>query len=157
VTGSPEPATAERASYAVDTTAATGEIDRMVAVFGGVDRKGKWRVRSQTQAVAVFGGIELDLRDAVFESQVIEISGFWCFGGMELKVPAGVEVRDQTSGIFGGTEMKDLGEPQPGAPVIVIKGVSIFAGVSVKGPKPARSWGKAMRKSSHGCSSSHRR
>src|SRR3954453_17605975 len=36
VTANPEPAPAEGPSYAVDATAATGEIDRMVAVFGGV-------------------------------------------------------------------------------------------------------------------------
>jgi hypothetical protein len=140
VVASPTPvaAPAERARYAVDTSGANEEIDRMVAVFGSAERKGTWRMRRKTEAYALFGGVELDLREAVFESQMVEISGFWCFGGMEIKVPEGIEVRDQTSGIFGGTEIKDVGEPQPGAPVLVIKGVSLFGGVSVRGPKQTR-------------------
>jgi hypothetical protein len=142
----------ERASYAVDTTAASGEIDRLVGIFGGAERKGKWRIRSRTEAYALFGGVDLDLREAIFESQVVEITGFWCFGGLDIKVPAGIEVRDQTSGIFGGTDIRDLGEPQPGAPVIVLKGVSLFGGVSVKGPKPERRRGaSAFGRKSHGC------
>jgi hypothetical protein len=151
VVAAPAPAT-QPAGYAVDASAPSGEVDRMVGIFGGAERKGRWRIRRQTEAYALFGGIDLDLREAVFESPVVEIRGFWCFGGMEIKVPAGIEVRDQTSGIFGGTEIKDLGEPQPGAPVLVLKGVSLFGGVSVRGPKPSRRRGpSAVGRSSHGC------
>jgi hypothetical protein len=151
VVGTPVPAAppAEQRTYAVEHGAPSGEVDRMVGIFGGAERKGTWRIRSRTQAYAVFGGIDLDLREAVFESQVVEISGFWCFGGLDIKVPAGVEVRDQTSGVFGGTDVRDLGEPQPGAPVIVLKGVSLFGGVSVKGPKPERK--KVFGRKHQGC------
>ena len=105
----------------------------MLAVFGGTTRKGHWRVRKNIQAYALFGGQDLDMRDATFEAPVVEISGFWCFGGLDLKVPEGVEVRDQTMGIFGGTDIKHVDDPEPGAPVLVIKGVCLFGGVSVKG------------------------
>lgn len=134
---SPTPVGADRA-YAIDTSGGSGEVDRLVAVFSGAERKGRWRVRQQVQAYAVFGGIELDLREATFESQVTEISGLWCFGGLEIKVPEGVEVRNETMGIFGGTDIKDVGEPVPGAPVLVVKGMSVFGGVSIRGPKPAK-------------------
>lgn len=123
--------------------------DRMVAVFGGVDRRGRWRMRRKTSALALFGGIDLDLREATFEGPVLEMEIFCCFGGMDLKVPEGIEVRDQTVGIFGGTEVKNVGEPQPGAPVLVLKGGSLFGGISVKGPRPSRQERKARR--SHGC------
>ena len=82
--------------------------------------------------------MEIDLTEAIFESTEIEITGFWCFGGMEIKAPAGIEVRDRTAGIFGGTEIKGLGDPIPGAPVITIKGASLFGGVSVTGPVPSK-------------------
>jgi hypothetical protein len=110
----------------------------MIAVFGGATRKGRWRVPKQSTAVALFGGVEIDLTEAVFESTEIEITGFWCFGGMEIKAPAGIEVRDRTAGIFGGTDIKGLGDPTPGAPVITLKGVSLFGGVSVTGPVPSK-------------------
>jgi uncharacterized protein DUF1707 len=124
--------------FAIDTTAQNPESDKMIAIFGGVTRKGRWRVRKNTQALALFGGMDLDLRDAIFEAPVVEISGFWCFGGLDIKVPAGIEVQDQTAGIFGGTDVRDVGDPAPGAPTLVIKGVSLFGGVSIKGPKKPR-------------------
>lgn len=126
----------------IDQTGAQQEPERLVAIFGGATRKGHWRVHKNTQALALFGGIDLDMREAVFEAPVVEISGIWCFGGMDIKVPAGIEVRDQTAGIFGGTEVKDVGPPDPGAPVLVVKGLSLFGGVSIKGEKPAKRRGR---------------
>ncbi|HLT61473.1 MAG TPA: DUF1707 domain-containing protein [Microlunatus sp.] len=134
VTPSP-PQQQSRQGFSVDASHPTEERDTMIAIFGGATRKGKWRVRRSSVAVAVFGGVELDLREAVFESPVVEIMGFWCFGGMDVLVPDGVEVRDQTAGVFGGTDISRLGDPVPGAPVIVLKGMSLFGGVTVKGPK----------------------
>jgi hypothetical protein len=121
--------------FAIDTAEQSPDPDRLIAIFGGVTRRGKWRMRKNIQAFALFGGMDLDLRDAIFEAPVVEISGFWCFGGLDMKVPEGIEVRDQTAGIFGGTDVRDIGDPVPGAPTVVIKGVAFFGGVSVHGPK----------------------
>ena len=132
-TGAPAPDTAAHSNSLIDTSSTNPAPDRMVAVFGGTTRKGRWRVRSKIEAYALFGGQDLDMREAVFESPVTEISGFWCFGGMEIKVPEGIEVQDQTMGIFGGTDISKVGDHEPGAPVLVIKGVALFGGVSVKG------------------------
>lgn len=137
-TPKPPSATQPQAGSQVDTGNATEEPERMIAVFSGVNRAGRWRMRRQTQAYALFGGINLDLRDAVFEAPVVEISGFWCFGGMEIKVPPGVEVRDQTVGVFGGSDISNLAPTEPGAPVLVIKGLCLFGGVAVKTPRPRR-------------------
>lgn len=138
VVGTPSPvATPQPTShFTIDTTGQSLDSDKMIAIFGGATRTGKWRVRKNIQALALFGGIDLDLRDAIFEAPVVEISGFWCFGGLDIKVPEGIEVRDQTAGIFGGTDVNNIGDPAPGAPTLVIKGVSLFGGVSVHGPKP---------------------
>ena len=120
--------------YAVDTPS-TEDAETLVAVFSGVSRNGTWRLRRRTRAFAVFGGIDLDLRNAVFDGSTVEISGFWVFGGLDLKVPEGIEVQDRTVGIFGGTDIRDLGAHQPGAPVLVVKGFTLFGGVAVRGPK----------------------
>jgi hypothetical protein len=140
VIGTPSPLATPQPTnrFTIDTTGQGPETDKMIAIFGGVTRTGKWRVRKQTKALALFGGIDLDLRDAIFEAPVLEISGFWCFGGLDIKVPEGIEVRDHTSGIFGGTDVSNIGDPAPGAPTLVIKGVSLFGGVSVRGPKPSK-------------------
>jgi hypothetical protein len=140
VIGTPSPLATPQPSnrFTIDTAGQSPEPDKMIAIFGGVTRTGRWRVRKHTQALALFGGIDLDLRDAIFEAPVVEISGFWCFGGLDIKVTEGIEVRDQTSGIFGGTDVSNIGDPAPGAPTLVIKGVSLFGGVSVRGPKPSK-------------------
>ena len=124
--------------FTIDTTVQNPDSDKMIAIFGGVTRSGRWRVRKNIQALALFGGMDLDLHNAIFEAPVVEISGFWCFGGLDIKVPEGIEVRDQTAGIFGGTDIHDVGNPAPGAPTLVIKGVTLFGGVSVHGPKPSK-------------------
>jgi Domain of unknown function (DUF1707) len=121
--------------FTIDTAGQNLDSDKMIAIFGGVTRSGRWRVRKNIQALALFGGMDLDLRDAIFEAPVVEISGFWCFGGLDIKVPAGIEVRDQTAGVFGGTDIRDIGDPAPGAPTLVIKGMTLFGGVTVRGPK----------------------
>lgn len=123
-------------TFTIDTSTSSG-ADQMIAIFGGSTRKGRWRVPKQINAIALFGGVEIDFTEAIFESTEIEITGFWCFGGMEIKAPAGLEIRDRTAGIFGGTDIKGLGDPVPGAPVITIKGASLFGGVSVTGPVPS--------------------
>jgi hypothetical protein len=121
--------------FTMDTTAQNSQSDKMIAIFGGVTRSGRWRVRKNIKALALFGGMDLDLRNAIFEAPVVEISGFWCFGGLDIKVPEGIDVRDQTAGVFGGTDIRDIGDPAPGAPTLVIKGMTLFGGVSVHGPK----------------------
>ena len=138
VVGTPAPIASRQPSsrFRIDIAGQSPDSDKMVAIFGGATRTGRWRVRKNIQALALFGGIDLDLRDAVFEAPVVEISGFWCFGGLDIKVPEGIEVRDQTAGIFGGTDVSNIGDPAPGAPTLVIKGLSLFGGVSVHGPKP---------------------
>jgi hypothetical protein len=140
VVGSPPPVAAPQSAsrFTIDATGQDLQPDKMIAIFGGVTRTGRWRVRKKIQAFALFGGMDLDLRDAVFEAPVVEIAGFWCFGGLDMKVPEGIDVRDQTAGIFGGTDVRDIGDPVPGAPTLVIKGVALFGGVSVRGRKPTK-------------------
>jgi hypothetical protein len=140
IVGPPAPVAVPQSAsrFTIDATRQDRQPDKMIAIFGGVTRTGRWRIRKKTQALALFGGMDLDLRDAIFEAPVVEISGFWCFGGLDMKVPEGIEVQDQTAGIFGGTDVRDIGDPVPGAPTLVIKGVALFGGVSIRGPKASK-------------------
>jgi hypothetical protein len=140
IVGSPARVAAPQSGsrFTIDATGQDLQPDKMIAIFGGVTRTGRWRFRKKIQALALFGGMDLDLRDAIFEAPVVEISGFWCFGGLDMKVPEGIDVQDQTAGIFGGTDVRDIGDPVPGAPTLVIKGVALFGGVSVRGRKATK-------------------
>jgi hypothetical protein len=120
------------ASSLVDPSGAAEHQDRMVAIFGGVQRRGRWRVRRRARAVAVFGGIDLDLNDATFDAPVVEITLFTLFGGISIRVPDGVEVRDESSSVFGGVSVDTDDPPASGGPVVVLKGLSIFGGVDAR-------------------------
>lgn len=115
----------------------TGDSETLVAIFGGSTRRGVWRARRRINTFAMFGGNDLDFSEAIFENDVIEITGFWLFGGCTIKVPDGVEVQDQIVGIFGGSDVKHT-RPMPGGPKIVVKGLALFGGCDIKGPKPPK-------------------
>jgi hypothetical protein len=119
---------------------------RLVAVFGGVSRKGSWQPEPLTRILAVFGGAELDLREASLPGREITISAVAVFGGVSITVPPEMRVIDSGSAIMGGREVSgDSAESaQPDAPVLRITGTCVFGGVEVKrkprGNGKERSW-----------------
>lgn len=134
-----------RTATSYDVANATEAADQIVAILGGATRKGSWRVRRNTSILTVFGGVELDLTKATFESRTIDVNVFCLFGGVELTVPPGTEVHNQVMALFGGTETGKLSAPQPDAPKIVIKGFAGFGGIEVRNPKDKRDrWGRKL-------------
>ena len=63
-----------------------------VAFMSGVERKGAWVVPPELVSVAVMGGIELDLTDAILTAQVTEFRVFALMGSIEVTVPFGTDV-----------------------------------------------------------------
>ncbi len=103
-----------------------------VAIFGGATRKGEWVVPEQLTAFALFGGVELDLTEASFAGPEAEFTAIAVMGGVDITVPEGITVQVDGMGIFGGFDQQAEGPGAPGAPVLRIKGVAFFGGVSVK-------------------------
>jgi hypothetical protein len=103
-------------------------------VFGGVSRKGRWHPEPLTRILAVFGGAELDLREAALPGREITIDAVAVFGGVSITVPPEMRVIDTGSAVLGGREIDgDAAEPaQPDAPVLRITGMCVFGGVEVK-------------------------
>lgn len=110
------------------------DVDRTMALFAGIERAGVWRVAPRLRNISVFGGSSFDFRDAVFETSVVEFNVGVVFGGVDIRIPRGVDVRNETIAVFGGASMKRIA-PTPGAPTIVLKGLVLFGGVNVKGSK----------------------
>jgi hypothetical protein len=103
--------------------------DSVIGIFGGGERRGRWRVKRRTNAVCIFGGYDLDMTDAVFEGREVVIRTFAVFGGIDITVPDEVEVRSQGVGIFGGFAVRGGDNPDPAAPVVIVKGFALFGGV----------------------------
>jgi len=81
------------------------------------------------EADAVFGGLELDLRDAVIEDgAVIEASAI--FGGIDIMVPEGVRVKLRRTELFGGA--KNHAGSRSDGPVLYVNALCMFGGVDIK-------------------------
>ncbi|MGH3309152.1 MAG: DUF1707 SHOCT-like domain-containing protein [Streptomyces sp.] len=106
--------------------------DNLVAIFSGSVRKGRYRVPRQINAFACFGGIEIDLTEAIFEQQHLQINATAIFGGIDIRVPENVTLRQKGAGIFGGFEVYTTEEPDAHAPVVLVQGAAIFGGVEAK-------------------------
>jgi hypothetical protein len=122
-------------------------VDNLVAIFGGGERKGRWRVKRRTNALAVFGGHDLDMTDAVFEGREVTIYAVAVFGGIDVTVPEGVTVRNEGIGIFGGFAAQGSDDPDPNAPTVVIKGLALFGGVG--GQSSGKRHGKKNKNKGH--------
>lgn len=122
-------------------------FDTMVAIFGGGERTGRWRVKRRTNAFAVFGGHDLDMTNAVFEGREVTIYAFAVFGGIDITVPEGVTVRNEGVGIFGGFGARGSDDPNPNAPTVVVKGLALFGGVG--GQSSAKRHGKKNKGKGH--------
>jgi Domain of unknown function (DUF1707)/Cell wall-active antibiotics response 4TMS YvqF len=125
----------------VPAPAAGGSVNRIggsptshhaVAILGGQVHKGDWVVPAEFNAVAILGGVELDLREARFAEPVVTIHTVAIMGGVEITVPDDVTVHISGVGIMGGFEHGAAGDGPPGGPVVNINGVAIMGGVEVR-------------------------
>lgn len=116
----------------VDRYDTDNEAETTFAIFGGMERGGGWRARRHISNLTMFGGSRFDFREATLASDVIEVNVFCAFGGVDIIVPEGMNVRNETIALFGGTDVKKI-TTAPGAPTIVLKGLVLFGGIEAKG------------------------
>jgi predicted membrane protein len=104
------------------------------AIFGGGHR----RIDSQDfqggTAVAIFGGVQLDLRKAEMKLPEVNVDITAAFGGVEIKVPETWAVSMRVTSVFGGYDDKTHAPPAgtTPSPLLVVTGATIFGGLSVK-------------------------
>ncbi|MEW2488221.1 DUF1707 domain-containing protein [Streptomyces sp. NPDC048411] len=103
------------------------------AVWGGFRRKGRWTVGRKFTAFTMWGGGEIDLREARFEDREVVIRCFTIMGGMQVTVPPELNVKVSGIGILGGFGDRATGEgtPSPGSPRVRITGLALMGGVGV--------------------------
>ncbi len=116
------------------------------AVMSGAERKGIWEVGDSYTAFTLMGGIQIDLREAVFTSREVVITANAVMGGVEIFVNAGTHVINDVVGIMGGSTLtnKVLPALSEDSPVVRVRGVALMGGVDISRrqmpgePKPPR-------------------
>jgi hypothetical protein len=106
--------------------------DFAVAVFSGTEYKGVWQAPRNLGSLCVFGGSNIDFRKAVVPAEGVTVSCLCVFGGVDIIVPPGMNVRVRGFAVFGGFDRPNHEIDDPNAPTINVEGLALFGGVSVR-------------------------
>ena len=100
-----------------------------IAIFYGEESrvKGDYTGGSVT---AIFGGVELDLRQAKIKNGAV-IDVFTFCGGVNINMPDDVIVKNEVHGILGGSEDKTVSKPSA-KKTIYLRGECVLGGLEVK-------------------------
>jgi len=104
----------------------------LFALFGSTECDGRIRVGRHVTCLAGFGNIDLDLRRATLEGDVVTVTMLGAFSAIHLYVPDGIEVDVHGFSIFGHKRRRGGdSEPRPGTPLVRVYAISLFAGLDV--------------------------
>ncbi|QYX77752.1 DUF1707 SHOCT-like domain-containing protein [Streptomyces akebiae] len=106
--------------------------DRLVAVFSASTRKGRWRPGRRIHAWAIFGSVELDLSEALFEHRQVMIKAISVFGSVEIRVPENVSLRGSGGAVLGDFTVDALDSSETDAPVVYVDGLAVLGSVEAK-------------------------
>ena len=108
-----------------------GETKKFSAAFSGNTANFSGEMFYGTELNAVFGGVDCDLRDAFIEQDCV-INAVAIFGGIDIFVPEGVNVKVNSTSIFGGVENKNHKNTHENACTIYINATCLFGGIDIK-------------------------
>lgn len=107
-----------------------------ISVLGASSLTGQWIVAKRHTSLAVMGGTEIDLRDALLTSNQVTITCIAVMGGIDIIVPDNAIIRVNGIGLLGGfgweKSTSALPETLPSdAPTITINGIGLMGGVDI--------------------------
>jgi hypothetical protein len=130
---------------------ANDSVQRIRAVFGGVERHGTWTLPQRVEALALWGGMVLDFRDAVLSAGVTEVHVSAIMGGIQIIVPPTLSVEIAGTAIMGGFDhverVPEVRDPR--RPILRVQGVAFMGGVSIETRLPGESEREAHRRRKH--------
>ena len=138
------PTTPQRVDMTKPAAGPSSALDRVggiptstvaIGILSGATRNGPWVVPPQFTALAMMGGVDIDLTQARFAAQEVTITAVAVMGGVDILVPDDITVVVNGVGIMGAFEDNARAQAGPDAPVVRINGLAIMGGVEVKRPK----------------------
>lgn len=104
----------------------------LFAALGGVERRNTSQAFEGANLTAVFGGAELDLRDAKIAKRPARVNTLALFGGVDVIVPRDWNVRMEVLPILGGaSDDRPRREGEHEGVDLEVTGFAAFGGVSV--------------------------
>ena len=133
------PTLGDLASLTADLPAAPhGDVaaipEEITAVLGNESRKGPWVVPPHLAVRSVLGDCHLEMQQAVIGQHVTNIDATVRFGTVTIFVPDGIGVRMTGRAVLGAKSSDLGGEPQSGAPVILVRCDVLCGAVTVRRP-----------------------
>ncbi|GAA3888894.1 DUF1707 SHOCT-like domain-containing protein [Streptomyces sp. NPDC003343] len=125
------------AAYAPPGRPAPGTVPaepdaNVVAVFSSAMRKGRWRPGRRLHAYAIFGSVEIDLSEAIFEYQQVVIKAISVFGDVTIRVPENITLRGTGGAVLGNFEVSPLDSGEQNAPVVHVDGLAVLGNVEAR-------------------------
>jgi len=110
----------------------TEDVETIVNVFSGSNRGGGWKVPKELRYYSIFSGCDIDFSEAQFSQPIVRIKIFSLFSGDTIYVPENINVVSKAFCIFGGIDNSAPCTSASNAPTIIIEGIAIFSGVTIK-------------------------
>ena len=106
-------------------------VTNATAMLSGIKQHITSREYRGGEATAIWGGVELDLRDALPKDGEAVLDVFVLMGGVEVTIPDNWQVVGRLTPIMAGFEDKTR-PPKESGPKLIIKGMAVMGGVTVK-------------------------
>jgi len=102
------------------------------AIFSGLERKIRSKSFRGGSVTSLFGGADIDLRDASMspEGAILDLTAI--FGGVDIKIPEDWNVEINSTALFGGVGNKSRSENPVEESPLIINATAIFGGVEIK-------------------------
>ncbi len=117
-------------SFRKKETESNSERPSFFAVFGGNQSKCSSKNLRGGEATAIFGGIELDLSDAI-PSGNVAFNATAIFGGIDIVPPKGFKVETTGVALLGGCDNQVQDSAIDNLPIFTIKYFTLFGGVDI--------------------------
>lgn len=110
----------------------THQSDEEISAFmSGSSMKNNSKDYTGARVTSVMGGVEMDISHAVIKNEAT-INVFVMMGGIELRVPEHVIVKNRASVFLGGIEDKTRPSEAKNSPVLYIDGSVVMGGIEIK-------------------------
>ena len=110
------------------------DVFRLAAIFGGREFKSRATALRSASALAVMGGVEIDLRDANLDPAGATLDVTAVMGGVEVTLPRGWVVELTPKVKIGGvdTRLTESDDHPEGAPTLHVTVNALLGGVEIR-------------------------